>query len=77
MPAVSGPDIFYVERIVRWRIRRGRAGFGVKWGGYDNSHNAWEPHCNLTRYGAGTKALFRDFVRKADDEHQRRLVPRK
>lgn len=77
MPADSGGSTMYdIERIVRWRKRGDRAEFEVKWAGYADAHNTWEPHRNLTLFGAEAKALFLNFVNGADDKQLRRLLPR-
>ena len=50
---VDGQAEFEVERIIDKRIRRigqaSRTEYLVKWKGYDNYENTWEPLTNLTR----------------------------
>ncbi|OQV20173.1 hypothetical protein BV898_05731 [Hypsibius exemplaris] len=36
-------ETFFVEKILKKRITEGRPKYWVKWQGYDNSHNTWEP----------------------------------
>ena len=40
-------QIFTAERIVRHRLRRGKREYLVKWRGYSNRHNTWEPSENI------------------------------
>ena len=59
---VNGDAFFQVESILATRYRKGRKRnkkktreFLIKWLGYDDSHNSWEPEDNLT------PDLVRDF----------------
>jgi hypothetical protein len=40
-------DEFEVEKILRKRVERGRAMYLVKWKGYSNTENTWEPASNM------------------------------
>jgi hypothetical protein len=40
-------DEYVVERVLARRVRRGRVEFLLKWRGYDDSWNTWEPEANL------------------------------
>ena len=53
-----------MEAIVDWRERDGAAEFLVKWAGYTDSGNTWEPLTNLTGHGSGTERLLTEFVRE-------------
>ena len=44
---VEGQEEFEVERVLDSRIHRGRVQYFVKWTGYDDSENSWEPPRNL------------------------------
>ena len=39
--------MFSVERILRKRLLRGEAEYLIKWDGYDESYNSWEPKGNI------------------------------
>ena len=58
---VGGQAEFEVERIIDKRIRRigrlDRPEYLVKWKGYDNYENTWEPIANLS----GARRLVREF----------------
>ena len=43
----SQEDVYEVEKIVNHRIRKGVDEFLVKWLGYDDNENTWEPLSNL------------------------------
>ena len=49
---------FEVERFVDMRIVRGLRQFLVKWKGYGEFENSWEPECNL----GNSMSLLNDFV---------------
>jgi hypothetical protein len=40
-------DVFLLDRIVERRRRAGRNEFLVKWQGYTDEHNSWEPEENI------------------------------
>nr|CAI5837651.1 unnamed protein product [Callosobruchus analis] len=40
-------NIYKVERILKKRKRKGQNEYFVKWHGYDESHNSWEPSKNI------------------------------
>lgn len=44
---IDDPHVFSVERIVRRRIRNGRPEYLVKWVGYPDTANTWEPEEHL------------------------------
>ena len=72
--AKDGQAVYEIDRIIGWREHNGAAEFEIKWLGHDQSENSWEPHTNITRYGG--RDTFRQFVREADDERLRQLLPR-
>ena len=63
-----------MDRIANWRERDGTAQFEVKWTGYAEDENTWEPLTSITRFGSRT--MFREFASQIDDERQRQLLSR-
>jgi Chromo (CHRromatin Organisation MOdifier) domain len=53
---VDGEEHFTVEKILDSRVRRGRLQYLVKWKGYDDGHNSWEP-----REDVASPALVKRF----------------
>ena len=41
------PEEFTVEKIVKKRVVDGRVEYFLKWAGYPETENTWEPHDNL------------------------------
>ena len=74
--ARTGQAEYNIERIAGWRQWEGAAEFEVKWEGYAEADNTWEPHTNLTRFGRGSRELFKKFVDDTNDRCLRRLLPR-
>jgi len=72
----SGQAEYEIERIVSWRkdADSGKAYFEVKWLGYGDSDNTFEPHGNITRYGG--KTMFLEYVARMDDPELSRLLPK-
>ena len=56
---VDGRNEYEVERIIDRRVRRygrnERVEYLIKWKGYDNYENTWEPLSNLWRHSMGMK----------------------
>ena len=50
------------------------AEFEVKWSGYAEADNTWEPYANLIRYGSGSKATFKEFFDGIDNQRLRQLL---
>ena len=44
---MSGNDVFQAERILDHKKVRGKRFFLIKWSGWDQSHNTWEPQKNI------------------------------
>lgn len=42
-----GTDVFVVETILNKRVKRGVTEYLIKWLGYNNSENTWEPEANI------------------------------
>jgi hypothetical protein len=72
----SGQAEYEIERIVSWRkdADSGKAYFEVKWLGYGDADNTFEPHGNITRYGG--KTMFLEYVARMDDPELSRLLPK-
>ena len=58
----AGGDIYQVEKIVRHRFRNGKPQFLIKWAGYPDSFNTWEPLENILDPGL-LKRYFQDHPR--------------
>ena len=48
----------------------------MKWLGYADSDNTWEPPANIGRFGSGAKALLLNFVSGVGGERLKRLLPK-
>eukprot|EP00954_Amorphochlora_amoebiformis_P024725 1368280-Amorphochlora_amoeboformis.AAC.1 len=46
--AASSAQDYEVERILAWRKSNAGLDFFIKWKGYDNSWNTWEPEENIS-----------------------------
>jgi transposase len=55
------PEVYHVERLVDRRVRRGRVEYLVRWCGYDDEDDTWEPRENLM---AGAERMARDYERR-------------
>ena len=42
-----GNDIYIVEELLKKRSRKGKTEYLVKWVGWDDKHNSWEPKSNI------------------------------
>ena len=60
---IPDDDAFVVEKILSHRIRAGRHQWLVKWNGYDNSFNSWEPAHSFVGY------LQQDWLNFNRDHH--------
>uniref|UniRef100_H2ZQ80 Chromo domain-containing protein n=1 Tax=Ciona savignyi TaxID=51511 RepID=H2ZQ80_CIOSA len=58
--------IYEVEKIVKRRKRTGRYFYLVKWKGYSNKHNTWEPYSNL----GNCKELVHEFIKGSKKSDQ-------
>ena len=45
---VEGAPEYEVEQVLDSRLKRGKLEYLVKWFGYTDDHNTWEPELNLT-----------------------------
>jgi hypothetical protein len=73
-PPVKLPDRhteYEVDKIVRYRLRRGRPLYSVHWKGYGDHENSWVPAVDLR-----CPDLFADFHRTVDSSFIREDVDR-
>ena len=50
LPLIHDPVQEYdIDKVIRGRYRNGRLEYLVKWKGYPNSSNTWEPQANLNK----------------------------
>lgn len=42
-------DVFKIERVLKSRVKSGRQEILVKWKGFSEKHNSWEPRSNVTK----------------------------
>ena len=61
--SVEGQEEFEVEEVLKSRKNRGKLEYLVKWKGYGNEENSWEPKKNLSN----TKEILADFYIKHPD----------
>lgn len=43
----TADEVFYVEKVLNRRIKKGVVQYFLKWQGYSDSENSWEPISNL------------------------------
>jgi len=43
------PDVFLVERILRSRMHRKTKQYLIRWLGYSQEHDTWEPAINVSK----------------------------
>jgi hypothetical protein len=48
--APSTETEYQIEKVIKSRRRRGRREYFIKWAGYDNEYNSWEPEENIKEY---------------------------
>jgi chromobox protein 5 len=59
-------EVYVVERIIAEKLKKGGSKwYWVKWAGYDDEHNTWEPTSNLV----DAADMVSDFVRERDAEN--------
>lgn len=56
---------YIVERILDRRVRNNRTEYFLKWQGYSNNFNSWEPEENIV-----SKNELNDFNRRFDEEQR-------
>lgn len=61
------PEIYIADSLRKRRLRKGRVEFLVKWKGWTNKHNTWEPEDNIL-----DKQLVREFENKLERQKMKR-----
>ncbi|KAJ1530981.1 hypothetical protein ONE63_005817 [Megalurothrips usitatus] len=65
-----GDQVYAAERIMKKRIRRGKAEYLVKWKGWSQKHNTWEPEENIL--DGRLIDSFEESELKRGDSHSKR-----
>ena len=63
------PEVYSVEKIVKKRVVEGRIQYLLKWVGYPDSENTWEPEDNLD-----CPDLIEQFEKQQQTLHKKKLV---
>ena len=58
---VEGEEEYEVEEILKSRMNRGKLEYLVKWKGYSNADNTWEPRGNLKNAEEVVEAFHRKY----------------
>jgi len=58
---VEGEEEYIVEEILDSRLRRNKLEFLVKWEGYTNENNSWEPEDNCRNAHNAIAAFYRKY----------------
>jgi len=62
-------NVFVVEKILRKRTFKGRLQYFLKWEGFDDTENTWEPEMNLD-----CPELIADYYRREKVESNKRSI---
>ncbi|CAH2010598.1 unnamed protein product [Acanthoscelides obtectus] len=74
IPASTEPDEYFVERIIDSRVNeKGIKEYYIKWSGYDEKDNSWEPEYNVNSPGL-IKAFELEKARKEKEEKKTKLT---
>ncbi|XP_044737823.1 histone-lysine N-methyltransferase SUV39H2-like isoform X2 [Chrysoperla carnea] len=65
----NGGKEYEVEKIISQEIRKGKLMFLIKWRGWANEFNTWEPIQHLRN----CKGILRDYIRKEYEKHSGEL----
>lgn len=68
-PNNSDGEDYVVEKIVKKRIRNGFVEYFIKWEGYSDEHNTWEPEGNLECF-----ELIEEFENKLEESSKSRAA---
>jgi hypothetical protein len=78
--STNDDDEFFVEKVVGWKVERGREYFSIKWAGYSEDFNTWEDGLEKRREipemvaDYFTESGFDDEVSNFDDVNDRTYV---
>ncbi|EJD73983.1 hypothetical protein, variant [Loa loa] len=58
MDPLDGQDVYAAEKILKSRTRKGKTEYLIKWKGWSNQHNTWEPSSNILNENLFTESGF-------------------